>query len=290
MTRRIPRVKRRAFLTRTSAATALLACHTMPASQKNEAEPPRSLRVMSYNILGGRNRDESHNLRRVADVIAAGRPDLVALQEVDVKTKRSRGRDIIADLAEMLGLNHAFGKAIDHQGGQYGNGVLSRFPIAASHTHALAGEGGEDRCGLECSISIPGLALPFSFVAIHIDHREGGLRARQLATLQRAMAGDGWSNRMVAGDFNDGPDSGLIKGLLADGWIDLAPASHRDTPTFSSDHPRQRIDYIIARAPFRHRVSKYAVGAQILPEDPDFPAKLALASDHLPVLAEIALA
>jgi endonuclease/exonuclease/phosphatase family metal-dependent hydrolase len=258
-------------------------------SKEENAGAPRLLRVMSYNILGGRNRDESHNLRRVADVIAAARPDIVALQEVDVKTKRSRGKDIPADLAEMLGMHHSFGRAIDHQGGQYGNGVLSRFPIAASHTHALAGEGGEDRCGLECMISIPGLDHPLSFVSLHLDHKDGGLRARQLARLHRAMAADGWSSRILAGDFNDEPDSDLIKGLLADGWTDLAPASHRETPTVSSDNPRIRIDYLIARAPFRHRVVRYAVGAQIRPEDPAFPAKLALASDHLPVFAEIAL-
>ena len=245
---------------------------------------------MSYNILGGRNRDDSHNLRRVADVIAVGRPDLVALQEVDVKTKRARGRDVCANLAEMLEMNHAFGKAIDHQGGHYGNGILSRFPISSSHTHALAGEGGEDRCGLECAITIPGQALPLSFVSLHLDHRDGGLRARQFSGLHRAMAPGGWCSRILAGDFNDGPDSELIKGLFADGWLDLAPAGHRDTPTSSSDDPRLRIDYIIARAPFRHRVTEYAVGARIRPDDADFPAKLALASDHLPVIAEFSLA
>ena len=282
-------MKRRAFLSYGPAAATLLARQGVLLSQEKDAAPPPALRILSYNILGGRNRDESHNLRRVADVIAAARPDLVALQEVDVKTKRSRGKDILTALAEMLGMHHAFGKAIDHQGGQYGNGVLSRFPITASHTHALAGEGGEDRCGLESAISIPGLDHPLSFVSLHLDNKDGALRARQLATLHRAMAADGWSSRILAGDFNDEPDSALIKGLAADGWNDLAPASHRDTPTFSSDKPRIRIDYIIARAPFRHRVVRYAVGVEIQPEAPGFSAKLALASDHLPVLAEIAL-
>jgi endonuclease/exonuclease/phosphatase family metal-dependent hydrolase len=283
-------MRRRVFLSYTSATTAALLAHG-PAhvSKEQNAEAPRLLRVMSYNILGGRNRDESHNLRRVADVIAAARPDIVALQEVDVKTKRSRGKDILATLAEMLGMRHSFGRAIDHQGGQYGNGILSRFTIAASHTHALPGEGGEDRCALECTISVPGLDRPLSFVSLHLDNKDGGLRARQLARLHRAMAADGWSSRMLAGDFNDEPDSDLIKNLPADGWTDLAPASHRDTPTFSSDKPRIRIDFIIARAPFRHRVARYAVGAEIQRGDPGFPAELALASDHLPVLVEVSL-
>lgn len=244
---------------------------------------------MSYNIYAGRNQDESHNLRRIADVIEAGRPDLVALQEVDVRTRRSRGKDIGAEIARMLGMNHSFGKAIDHQGGQYGNGVLSRFPIAASHTHALDGEGGEDRCGLETTIEIPGLDLPVSFVSIHLDHRDAGLRARQLETLRQSITADGRAMQLVVGDYNDAPDSELMRGLLADGWTDLAPASHRETPTFSSDNPRRRIDYIIARDPFRFEVFEYAVGAELLPDDPDFPGKLALASDHLPLVAEIRL-
>lgn len=284
------RMKRRSFLTRsTAAATATLVSALAGRSLGQEGGAPSSLRVMSYNIYAGRNQDESHNLRRIADVIAAGRPDLVALQEVDVKTRRSRGKDIGAEIAEMLEMEYAFGRAIDHQGGEYGNGVLSRFPIAGSRTHALDGEGGEDRCGLECAISIPGLERPLNLVSIHIDHRDAGRRARQLATLHQGIATEGWSAQIVAGDYNDGPNSKLMTDLLADGWTDLAPDSHTNTPTFSSDNPRRRIDYIIARDPFPFRVTNFAVGAEMLPDSEDFPAKLALASDHLPLVAEFAL-
>ncbi len=285
-------MKRRSFLTRSTAAAtvALVPAFGRQAAAEVGGSLPTSLRVMAYNIYAGRNQDGSHNLRRIADVIKAGRPDLVALQEVDAKTQRSHGKDIGAEIAEMLEMEYAFGRAIDLQGGQYGNGVLSRFPIADSRTHALDGEGGEDRCGLECAISIPGLERPFNLVSIHIDHRDAGLRARQLATLRRAISTEGWAAQVVAGDYNDAPDSELMRGLLADGWSDLAPASHANTPTHSSDNPRRRIDYIIARDPFPYRVTDFAVGAEMLPDDEEFPAKLALASDHLPLVAEFSLA
>ena len=42
----------------------------------------QSLRVMSYNIHHGEGTDGEFDLQRIADVINARRPDLVALQEV----------------------------------------------------------------------------------------------------------------------------------------------------------------------------------------------------------------
>jgi len=50
--------------------------------------------VIGYDIDAGRNPDDSYNLQRIADVILADRPDLVALQVVDVHTERSSRRDL----------------------------------------------------------------------------------------------------------------------------------------------------------------------------------------------------
>ena len=61
-----------------------------------------ALRVMTYNMLGGRNTDGKRDLTRVADVIKSLNPDFVSLQEVDVKTSRINGVDVPAELVLAL--------------------------------------------------------------------------------------------------------------------------------------------------------------------------------------------
>ena len=279
---------RRHFLHRAGAAAA---CASLPslAGCGGGFAPRRVFRLLNYNIYAGRNQDESHNLQRIVEVIRAGRPDAVALQEVDVGTRRNQGRDIAAVIAGELGMRHAFGRAIDFQGGQYGNAVLSRHPILASRTHPLDGEGAEDRSGLECAIAVPGLEHPLQLISVHLCHRDAGRRARQLTTLQGAIGNNGRSARIIAGDFNDGPDSPLLRDFAAAGWQDLAPESQRATPTFSSDNPRRRIDYIFAHTPFSGTVMNFAVGVEMVPGCAEFQAELALASDHLPMVVEFSI-
>jgi len=82
---------------------------------------------MTYNIHHGRGADGEINLERIAEVITRAKPDLVALQEVDVKTRRSGGVDQAAKLGELTGMSHFFAEAMPFQGGGYGNAVLSRI-------------------------------------------------------------------------------------------------------------------------------------------------------------------
>ena len=56
-------------------------------------EPPRSLRVLTYNVHHGEGTDGVFDLERIASVIEATGADLAALQEVDVGTGRAAGED-----------------------------------------------------------------------------------------------------------------------------------------------------------------------------------------------------
>jgi endonuclease/exonuclease/phosphatase family metal-dependent hydrolase len=73
----------------------------------------------------------------IARVITASRADVVALQEVDKNTGRSGNIDEAKILAEKTGLKYHFFKAIDHDGGDYGLAILSRFPIQEAKQVAL---------------------------------------------------------------------------------------------------------------------------------------------------------
>src|SRR3954468_2494324 len=97
------------------------------------AEPskhgPERVRVLSYNIHHGEGVDGKLDLERIAAVINAVEPDLVALQEVDQRVARTRLIDEPADLARLTKMHVAFGANLALQGGHYGNAVLSRWPI-----------------------------------------------------------------------------------------------------------------------------------------------------------------
>lgn len=88
-----------------------------------------NLRVLTYNIYHGEAADGSVDMDLLASIINEVKPDLVALQEVDKNTQRTGGVDITEELARRTGLKGYFVKHRDFQGGEYGNAILSRFPV-----------------------------------------------------------------------------------------------------------------------------------------------------------------
>src|ERR1035441_3898455 len=102
-----------------------------------QAQPAGRLVVLTYNIQIGTGMDKKVDLARTAAVIRSVAPDLVALEEVDHKSRRTAGVLQDVELARPTGMHLIFGKAsdregIDQNGGDYGNAILSRFPIKSS--------------------------------------------------------------------------------------------------------------------------------------------------------------
>lgn len=93
------------------------------------------LRVLSYNIhkcIGGI--DRKYDPSRICEVVSKLEPDIVMMQEVDAGVKRSNGDHQAELLAEALGLKyHTWFPNVEIKGGgQYGNAILSRYPIIES--------------------------------------------------------------------------------------------------------------------------------------------------------------
>src|SRR4051812_30930666 len=84
------------------------------------AELPAEIRVVTYNIHHGEGTDKKFGLERIAKVVMAERPDIVALQEVDQGTKRASGVDQPAEFARLMGMEVVFGRNIPFDGGGYG--------------------------------------------------------------------------------------------------------------------------------------------------------------------------
>ena len=97
----------------------------------------RKVRIMTFNqnIKGN---------QAIADVITGYDIDFVALQEVDVNTGRSGGKDQMESLKELTGYKGAyFCKTINYDGGEYGIGILSKK--AALSTRYVDLPGSENR-------------------------------------------------------------------------------------------------------------------------------------------------
>ena len=58
------------------------------------------LRLMTYNIKNANGMDDICNFQRVANVINNVSPDVVAIQEVDSMTNRSRQKYVLGEIAE----------------------------------------------------------------------------------------------------------------------------------------------------------------------------------------------
>lgn len=87
------------------------------------------LRILTYNIHHGNPpaKPDLIDLDAIARVIKESRADVVALQEVETGVNRSGGVNEAKILAGKTGLNYQFFKAIDHDGGDYGIAILSRY-------------------------------------------------------------------------------------------------------------------------------------------------------------------
>lgn len=247
------------------------------AGAPSPAPAPATLRVVCWNIRHGRGLDDRVDPGRIARELAALAPDVVCLQEVDVGVARSGQVDLPAVLAEALGMHAVFGKNIDHQGGDYGNAVLSRWPVRWQRNHHYRMlRPGEQRGLVVVGLDAAGRELVV--MNTHLDHRpDDAERRANVAEILAAVARHAAAAVVVTGDFNDRPGS-VVHGLLAGetaplldvfGGTGVGPGE-----TFPAADPDRRIDWVLVPrdgvlVPVRGRVAPTA------------------ASDHRPLVVDL---
>ena len=247
--------------------------------------PPKgqSLRVMTYNIYGARATSPANaaDLDAIAEVIRRQNPDFVTLNEVDVFTNRT-GKDVhqARDLAEKLGMEWHFSKAIDRDGGEYGDAVLSKYPILEKRSYRLpcaAEQPGEDRSLCVIRVQIYGKDL---YVAsTHLDHLSGDAsRLVQATEIRRIRDTELEGDLILCGDLNAIPSSNVIATMTSF----LTNTGPIDQYTFPSDDPSRKIDYIMY-APIEH----FGVQNCQVVSRGDQQVGGVDASDHRPVIADI---
>ena len=83
---------------------------------------------MTYNVHGCVGVDRKLDVGRIAAVIAQGRPEIVALQELDVGRARSGRMDQAHEIASRLGMRFHFNSAFGVEEEQYGDAILTSLP------------------------------------------------------------------------------------------------------------------------------------------------------------------
>lgn len=81
--------------------------------------------IMTYNVHSCLGKDRRSHPHRVGEVIMMYKPDIVALQEIDVDMDRSGKVHQARIIADYLNMAYHFHPVLFIKEGQYGNAILS---------------------------------------------------------------------------------------------------------------------------------------------------------------------
>ncbi len=242
-----------------------------------------TLRIMTYNVHSCFGRDGKVSTYRVADVIARYEPDVVALQEIDSGRPRTNHSHQAREIAEHLNMDFHFHPSMEIEEEKYGNAILSRYPIRLIQAGPLPTF--KRRRALESRGAL-WAAVRFGGKEIHIINTHLGLNRRERLLQAEALLGGKWAAHaqcrpplIICGDLNSMPISPVyrrFRKLLTD--VQVSSVGMRALRTYPSLYPIARIDHIFTGPGFE--VVNTAVPRTRL---------TSAASDHLPLIAELAL-
>ena len=146
-------------------------------------------RILTYNVHRCVGTDRRLDVARVADVIAALEPDIVALQELDVGRMRTNGVDQAHEIARRLEMAFHFHPAMKVEEELYGDAILTRHPERKIRSAALPGHDRvsqlEPRGALWVSVELDGRQLQVFNTHLGLVPREQQNQAAALAGTRR---------------------------------------------------------------------------------------------------------
>jgi endonuclease/exonuclease/phosphatase family metal-dependent hydrolase len=226
-----------------------------------------NLKLMTYNIHRGIGKNGRLDLNAVAEVIKASDATVIALQEVERHSIRTVFQDQIKQLSAKVDMNYSYGKSINILNGEYGNGILSKYPIEEYKVYELP-HISERRTVLRTVINVDGLK-----VAVYNTHL--GLNAserKEQINYIKQMTSEEKLDYVLMGDMNTVSDK---MPDMTEQMKDCALGSEKQQQsTFVEKEVQERIDYIFVSPNM---------------EVKDYDVVIADASDHYPVTSEVVI-
>jgi endonuclease/exonuclease/phosphatase family metal-dependent hydrolase len=239
------------------------------------------LRVATYNVHRCVGIDGRRSETRIAKVIADLDLDVIGLQELDLNRRRSAGVDQAGLIAEQLGWTRVFHPAMRVADEQYGDAILSRWPMRLRQARELPSV--TTRVCPESRAAI-WVEIEASSGTVQVINTHLGLGRRERFMQAQLLAGPDWLEKITAddaviliGDFNSLPGSPvhrLLSQKLHDARTLVTPIP--SLRAFPTRLPLLTVDHIFVNE--RVRVDKIAVARS---------PQTRVASDHFPVVADL---
>ena len=232
----------------------------------------RTLRVATYNVHRCRGMDGRTNPTRTAAVIRSIEPDVVALQEVVGAGPHSAGH--AEELGALLGMGWVMAPVRQLRGCQFGNVVLSRFPIHEHAQYDLSWKTCEPRGVQRVDVRVGADTLHLYNVHLGTAFLERRHQAGRLSAIvhDRRVG----NPKVVLGDFNEWM-RGLATDMLSERLKSIDLRAHlRRRRTYPGILPVLHLDHIY-----------YEGNVEVVKLDLPRTRLSLMASDHLPLVAEL---
>ena len=224
-----------------------------------------ALRVATWNIHAGVGSDARYDPLRTLDVLLGLNADIIALQEV---AQLSHQGEFLTRLRDALHVEIVTGCTRQHAGADYGNALLSRFPVSVDARLDLSVRRHEPRGAIDAVVDVKG--TPLRVLSAHLGLRPSERRI-QVRRLLRAIDRGAPRPVVLMGDVNEW----FLWGRPAR-WLHADFHARPAPRTFPAQWPLFALDRIWVRpVEYLRCVTVHRT------------ALARIASDHLPVTADL---
>lgn len=230
------------------------------------------IRVMTYNVQSFKNfKTKKIDYGEIEKIINKYKPDIIGLNEVfDKGYDRNISISQIEELNRNLKYNSLFAKAARIRGKNYGNALLSKFPIDNSEIIKIklpllrtGNKLYQKRCILKASVN--GINILLTHLGLNDDEQRRGIKKIEENIDEKKC--------ILMGDLNIEEDKDMIK-KLDDKLYNTSKERKSKLLTYPSDKPSRKLDYIFVSNDIK--VSRVFVPKVIV-------------SDHRPYIVDIIL-
>ena len=228
-----------------------------------EGGPVTHLKIATYNIHRGVGTDGSLDLDKTIATLKETGAEIIGLQEVERYSPRSGFVDQAKRIAEGLGMEVRFEAGLKIWPFEFGNALLSKYPISGVERIDLP-SARENRVGLLATLDVHGHDVQVLVTHLGLKGQERTEHVQAIAAKLGALA----HPLVMIGDFNttgNGPEMAPLFNSLR---------QTADAPLVTFPELSEQIDHILVS-------DHFAVH--------DLTTLPSTASDHLPLLADLSI-